>query len=187
MERVHWIAVAGVLGVAVLAGAWFGGRPEAPPPVSVNRPSAAAVAGETPSESITVHVSGAVAAPGLVELRQDARVADALAAACGASGAADLSALNLASRLFDGGQVVVPLLGEATPGGAVSPENGPLRLNVATAAQLEDLPGVGPITAQRIITHRESNGPFRVVEDLLDVPGIGESKLAALRDLVVVP
>ena len=100
MERVHWIAVAGVLGVALLAGAWFGGRPDAPPPVSVNRPSVAAVAGESPSGSITVHVSGAVAAPGLVELRQDARVADALDAAGGALGVPGHQVVD--SRLIGG-------------------------------------------------------------------------------------
>lgn len=179
MQRGQWVVAGVALAIAVGAGAWFGARPEPPPPVSVVTPgSSPTVAG------ITVHVSGAVARPGLVELPAGARVADAVAGAGGARPEADLASLNLAAQVADGAQVVVPAVGSAAPA-AVS--GGLVSLNQATAADLESLPGVGPVTAARIVAHREAHGPFAAVEDLLDVPGIGEGKLAALRDLVAVP
>lgn len=177
MQRGQWLVAGLAVAVAVAAGAWYGSRPEAPPPLSVASRPGAAVAAAT----LTLHVSGEVVRPGLVELPPGARIADAVAAAGGATGAADLSALNLAAPLVDGGQVAVPAAGTspaAGPGGAVS-------LSLATAAELQTLPGVGPVTANRIVAHREQHGPFSAVEDLLDVPGIGEGRLAALRDLVV--
>lgn len=138
---------------------------------------------------ITVHVAGAVRRPGLVELGAPSRVADAVAAAGGATTAADLTALNLAAPVRDGDQIVVPVRGDPA---ALGPLNGTaaagrIRINAATASQLEEIPGVGPVLAARIITHREEFGPFATVEDLLDVPGIGEAKLAAMRDSVQVP
>jgi competence protein ComEA len=132
---------------------------------------------------VVVHVSGAVARPGLVTLPADARVADAILAAGGATGDAELGSLNLAASVGDGTLLVVPSVIE---GRAVTGD-GLVRLNTASAADLEALPGVGPVLAERIVAHREAVGSFGVVEDLLDVPGIGEAKLAALRDLVLVP
>jgi competence protein ComEA len=132
---------------------------------------------------VTVHVSGAVARPGLVTLPSDARVADAIVAAGGATDDAELGTLNLAATVGDGTLLVVPSL---EIGGPVAGD-GLIRINVASATDLEDLPGVGPVLAERIVAHRDSVGSFGTVEDLLDVPGIGEAKLAALRDLVLVP
>lgn len=132
---------------------------------------------------VTIHVSGAVAAPGLVVLPTGARVADAIAAAGGAAAGADLGGLNLAASVGDGSRVVVPDVGTA-PGGA---DGGPIRINTATASELEVLPGVGPVLAARIVAHREQRGPFETIEDLLGVPGIGESKLEGLRSEVAVP
>ena len=137
-------------------------------------------------DSITVHVSGAVVAPGLVEIPWSARVADAIAAAGGSAADANLAGVNLAAPVRDGEQIVVPALGGA---GAASParNDGRVPLNTATSSDLESIPGVGPVLAERIVAARDERGGFGAVEDLLDVAGIGEAKLAAIRDLVAVP
>ncbi len=179
MQRGQWVVAGVALAVAVGAGAWYGARPESPPPLAV------VATGSRPSTAgLTVHVAGAVARPGLVVLPAGARVADAVAGAGGARPDADLAKLNLAAPVADGAQVVVPAQGQAVAEGGAA---GPLSLNQATAAELEALPGVGPVTAARIVAHREQHGPFAAVEDLLDIPGIGEGRLAELRDLVSVP
>ena len=140
------------------------------------------------SESISVHVSGWVVSPGVVEVLQGSIVADAIAAAGGARSGAGLDSINLASPVLAGDQVVVPGPGGATfSGPAASTDDGLIPLNRADATQLQDLPGVGPVLAERIVAYRDANGPFQAVEDLLEVPGIGEAKLAAMRDLVTVP
>lgn len=169
------MVAAAVLLVAGLAGWWFGDAPQPPPPIRVSVAS--------PVEVLTVHVAGAVVAPGLVEVPAGARVADAVASAGGLLPTADPSGLNLAAPVVDGQQVVVRVLGEVEVPGVA----GPTRLNTATAEDLEAISGVGPVLAARIVEYREANGPFVTVEGLLDVPGIGESKLAAMRDDVVVP
>ncbi|EEH66912.1 comEA protein [Actinomyces urogenitalis DSM 15434] len=159
---------------------------------------------------VVVHVAGAVAVPGVVVLRPGARVADAIDAAGGPAADADTDQLNLARPLADGEQVRVPRAGEDTstwaqqPAGSGSGQatagqtdgqpahsqgaqaGGLINLNTADAAALEDLPGIGPALAERIVSHRESHGPFATVEDLLDVPGIGQAKLEALRDRATV-
>jgi competence protein ComEA len=141
---------------------------------------------------LVVHVVGAVRRPGLYRLREGTRVADAVARAGGATAKAELALLNLAAPLGDGQQVVVPARAPpaATAAGAAPPATGatpagPVQLSTATAEQLDALPGVGPATAQKIIAHRDSHGPFRSVDDLDAVPGIGPSRLEQLRDLVV--
>jgi competence protein ComEA len=96
-----------------------------------------------------------------------------------------LTALNLAAPVSDGQQLVVSEQGAGTGSGAAG--DGRISINTADAAALEGLPGVGPVLAERIVEHRDRYGPFAVVEDLLDVPGIGEAKLAALREMVMVP
>jgi competence protein ComEA len=152
---------------------------------------------------VVVHVAGAVTSPGVVRLSTGSRVVDAVSAAGGLRADADPDRVNLAAPLTDGQRVVVPDLGQpapvdvgggagtaATPGadGAAGGGSvpGPVDLNSATAEQLDTLPGVGPSTAAAIIEHRDSAGPFRSVDALLDVRGIGEAKLEALRDLVTV-
>lgn len=180
---------AGLVVTAVAAGVWFGvGRSvsaPAVPAIEVRQPESA----DGSVDRIVVHVSGWVKNPGLVELPTGARVAEAVAAAGGALADASLATLNLAALLVDGQQVIVPGPGGPSPG--VDPSSGvsdgKVMLNRATAEELEQLPGVGPVLAQRIVEHRESFGPFSVVEDLLDVSGIGERKLASLRDQLIVP
>ncbi len=134
-------------------------------------------------ERIRVHVSGMVVAPGVVDVAPTAIVADAIDAAGGLRAGAVVEQINLAAAISDGDQIVVPG-GEA----AVTPDAGPedtvLSLTRATAADLETLPGVGPVLADRIVSFRDQNGGFETVEDLLEVPGIGEAKLGAIRDLV---
>jgi competence protein ComEA len=140
----------------------------------------------TPAPSsglVVVHVVGAVAVPGVVRLPVGARVIDAVAAAGGATGDADLSRLNLARVLVDGEQVVVPRPGD--PETQVAPTasrgiGGLVNLNTASPAQLDELPGVGPVLAQRIVDHR----PFTSVDELDEVSGVGPTLLERLRPLV---
>lgn len=136
---------------------------------------------------VVVHVVGEVTAPGLVELPDGARVADAIEAAGGVTPAAVLAGVNLARPVVDGEQVVVPAEGEEvasavpTVGGG---EVGPLDLNSADAEALDGLPGVGPVLAERIVAWREQNGRFSSVDELVEVSGIGPALLADVRDLV---
>lgn len=137
--------------------------------------------------AVVVYVSGAVRRPGVVRLRDGDRVADALKAAGGAARAADLGAVNLAARLADGQQVSVPrrpgTVGGAggASGGAGSTAAGPISLSTATAEQLDTLDGIGPGLAQKIIDYRTQHGGFRSVDELGEVPGIGEKRLESLR------
>jgi competence protein ComEA len=133
-----------------------------------------------------VYVSGAVAAPGLYVVHEDARVVDAIAAAGGFAPDADESAVNLARPVEDGEQLDVPLLGEIQESPPGASGDGRVDLNTADVAALDTLPRIGAAMAQRIIDWREANGRFTSIEDLLAVPGIGDKMLEALRDLVTV-
>lgn len=154
-------------------------------------------------ERLVVHVVGAVHAPGLVRLAPGARVADAVDLAGGATVDADLSRLNLARPVHDGEQIRVPLPGEEVAdvaGGRDSTASGPTRgsaavasptarrvdVNRATAAELEALPGIGPVLAERVVAHRAEHGPFASVDALTAVSGIGPRVLDGLRDHVAV-
>jgi competence protein ComEA len=151
------------------------------------------------SHTLWVHVAGAVSAPGLYELPTGARVGDALDAAGGSLADAVIDAVNLARPLADGEQVYVPRAdeaggpdhpeaGTAPPGGGGSSDaaGAGVDINRASASELEALPGVGPATAEKIVSEREANGPFTSPEDLMRVPGIGEKKFEAMREMVVV-
>jgi competence protein ComEA len=173
-----------VLVIAGLAGAWFGVPHDDPPPVEIARQPSQT---DAEQESITVHVAGAVHRPGLVTVDPGDRVAHAIAAAGGALGTADLARLNLAGTVRDGDQVIVPLRGDAIGSGSTPAgiDDGLVDVNTASVADLEALPGVGPVLAQRIFDYREEHGRFTTIEDLLDVPGIGEGKLATLREAAI--
>jgi competence protein ComEA len=148
---------------------------------------------EPPTRSaLVVHVVGEVRHPGLYRLRDGARIADAVHRAGGALRDADLAAVNLAAPLVDGIQVFVPSRVEA---GAVGPAGGTgsaggaaagvlVSLSSATVDELDQLPGVGPVTAQKIVDYRTEHGPFASVDDLDAVPGIGPTRIEQLRDLV---
>ncbi|MDQ0373438.1 ComEA family DNA-binding protein [Cellulomonas humilata] len=145
---------------------------------------AAAPASPTVAAGVVVDVVGAVAAPGVVRLAQGSRVVDAIAAAGGATADAQVSALNLARVLVDGEQIAVPGPGEAPAYTADSPGGDDLvDLNTADAGALDALPGIGPVLADRIVSHRE-DGPFTTIDELADVAGIGPTLLERLRDLV---
>jgi len=152
-------------------------------------PAGAAPSGAASAATVWVHVVGRVAAPGLVSLPAGSRVAEAIEAAGGALPDADLAAVNLAAPVQDGAQVHVPAHGEVVAeapaaAGAGSGQGALLDVNTASAADLEALPGVGPVLAERIVTWRAEHGRFADVDDLLDVPGIGPAVLGQIRDLV---
>src|SRR5690349_4135603 len=138
----------------------------------------------TPATTLVVHVAGKVHRPGLVRVPTGSRVADALTLAGGPLRGVDLSSLNLARQLTDGEQIVVGVpaqpTGPTTPDGTQPPTT-PLNLNTATAPQLDALPGVGPVLAQRIIDYRTQNGPFTTVDQLQEVPGVGPKKFDSLK------
>ncbi len=176
-----------VMVLSVGLGVFFGRPVEERRDVSLvsNGPGVGSLPVPDAVETIIVHVSGAVASPGLVVLAPGSRVADAVEAAGGATSSADLISVNLAQAVVDGQQIVVPSPGDA-PLTSHAGTSG-VALNSADAAALETLPGVGPVLAASIVAYRDEHGPYADVEDLLSVPGIGESKLATLRDRVVVP
>jgi competence protein ComEA len=168
------VAVVVALGAGVVA--W-----RSRPTVDPVAPPTAMAASDTP-EVIVVAVMGRVQRPGLVEIPAGSRVADAIAAAGGVLPETDLSTLNLARKLVDGEMITV---GVPEPSGGAA-AGGRVNLNTATAAELEALPGVGPVLAQRIIDHREKHGGFRSVEELREVPGIGDATFAELEPRVTV-
>jgi competence protein ComEA len=154
----------------------------APPPI---RPARAAAPAKP--NRVYVDVVGAVRRPGLYRVRSGARVADAVAHAGGPTRKADLQLVNLAALVADGEQVVVPERGSGGAGAAAAPGSaptGPVHLNSATLEQLDALPGVGPVTAQKIIDYRTQHGGFDSADELDAVPGIGPARLADLRPLV---
>lgn len=222
----RWVALAAVVGVVALAAAAFAlassggggvvversdvattsastasdGSPDgagadidASTGASVNGGSAAA----TQASAILVHVDGAVAAPGVYELKETARVNDAVQAAGGLTDDADTSSVNLAATLADGSKVHIPAQGEAVEqssssagdsgaGASSSSSSGLININTASAEELDALPGVGPSTAASIVEDRERNGPFASPEDLMRVSGIGEKKFAKLQASICV-
>ena len=140
--------------------------------------------------SLVIDVAGAVRRPGLYRLREGSRIDDAIAAAGGPTAKAQLGAVNLAAPVADGEQVVVPGRGAAGvvgggPPAAGSSPSAPLDLNSATLEQLENLPGIGPVTAQKILDYRQQHGAFHSVAELQGVPGIGPAHMAQLKGLVI--
>jgi competence protein ComEA len=196
------VAVVGVALLAALAvGAYvWHGRPQAqtvaaPPIVSGSARSSPATP-TTPATSLIVAVTGKVRRPGVVTVPTGARVIDVLKAAGGPLPGADLGLLNLARKVADGELVAVGLPGSApgepaaggagppTAGGPAGGSAGSIDLNTATLAELDTLPGVGPVLAQRILDWRTEHGQFASVDQLSDVPGIGDARMAQLRELV---
>jgi competence protein ComEA len=166
-----------------------GGRYLAQAGASSARPATATLRAVAPAAApkLTIHVVGAVRRPGLYELADGMRVADAVERAGGATAKAELALINLAAPLADGSQVVVPRRASAAAGTALPAEGGPvgkLSLNQATLAELDELPGVGPVTAQKIVDFRQEHGAIASVDDLDAVPGIGPARLEQLRELV---
>lgn len=204
--------VAGCCTAVLLGGiAWFVLKPS-PVPIDAYVPRITTVSATSSPMSpaiITVHVAGAVNSPGVYRLPSSARVVDAVASAGGALRSADLESINLAQTIADTEQIYIPVKKVSRPRVTTAPRLRPQRttpttapviiggsagaqptrlinLNTATASELDSLTGVGPSTAKAIIAYRTKKGVFSKVEDLLNVPGIGPAKLAALRDQVTV-
>jgi competence protein ComEA len=162
--------------------------PSTPIVVSTPLPTPTPFPSSTPAP-IRVHVSGAVRQPDVYELPPGSIVKDAIEAAGGPASDANLDSVNLAVELRDQQQVYVPRQGEIAPmvpavGGGASA--GPVNINTATAAELEALSGIGPKTAEAIVEYREANGPFGSIEDIVNVPGIGEGTFEKIKDRITV-
>jgi competence protein ComEA len=200
-------ALAAVAVCVVLIAAFLAWRarprvdPVAAPPADtavVDEPAADGMAaaanpasGAVPVAEVVVAVGGKVGKPGLVRLPAGARVADAIEAAGGARPGIDVAMLNLARKVVDGELILVgvtppPGAGAAGPAGVPAPAGGRVNLNTATLADLDTLPGVGPVLAQRILDARTAQGGFKAVGDLRKVDGIGSSRYEQLKDLVTV-
>jgi competence protein ComEA len=181
-----------VLAAVALALLAVAGRTLAGAGTATMQPAATLVPEQTAAPRLVVHVAGAVRRPGLYRLAEGKRVADAVARAGGATAKADTAAINLAAPLADGIQVLVPsrvvvaagspAAGSSASGSAAA---GPVSLSSATVEQLDALPGVGPVTAQKILDYRAEHGGFRSVDDLDAIPGIGPARLEQLRDVVM--
>jgi len=189
---VIWL-IAAVL--AVFAGMRLLGGEAAAPAVSVDGASGPSRARGGSSHraasdaELYVHVAGAVRRPGLIRLPSGARVATALERAGGPGRRADLTLVNLAARVEDGQQIVVPVTGAAGPaagaagaGGAGAPPGAKIHLSTATPEELDEVDGIGPTLAERIVEYRDAHGGFRSVDELANVDGIGQKRLGALRD-----
>jgi competence protein ComEA len=187
------VLAAALLALVLVVVAWRHAAAGSPAPLRVApvvparaSPAAAAVA---TARRLVVDVVGAVRRPGLVRLPEGSRVADAIARAGGLRRGAERAGVNFAAPVSDGQQVVVPQRGAAVAAGAgagaTSASTGPVSLNSATAEQLDTLPGVGPVTAEKIVAYRQQHGAFRSVDELDAISGIGPSRIADLRGLVV--
>jgi competence protein ComEA len=189
---VIWLVAAAI---AVVAGMrLLGGGDAAPVPVSVDGARRGSIDGAAPGsggaaattagggDELYVHVAGAVRKPGLIRLPPGTRVATALERAGGPTRRADLTLVNLAARVQDGQQIVVPLAGAGAADGAAAVPGAKLHLSSATPEQLDQVDGIGPTLADRIVQYRTEHGGFRSIEELAEVEGIGEQRLATLRD-----
>jgi competence protein ComEA len=185
-----------VLALLVVGGRLFADRVSG----ETSRERAAATAGPvsveatpSPVRRVVVHVVGAVERPGLYRLRDGSRVNDAIRRAGGARPRAALELVNLAAPVADGQQVVVPARGSSAPaapagaaaGAAPGAPAARVQLNSATLEQLDALPGIGPVTAQRILDYRAKRGAFASLDELDAVPGIGPARLEQLKELLV--
>jgi len=206
IRRLISAVVSGVVAIVVL---WLILRPtEAPIEASIPLVTLPVSSTTSVPTYVTVHVAGAVKSPGVYRLALMARIVDAVNAAGGPTSDADLERINLAQVLVDTEQVFIPGRAARSVTPTVAPRHRPtttiatpntpgqqgtpqahsslIHLNTATDSELDVLPGVGPATAKAIVDYRTTQGKFSRVEDLLNVPGIGPAKLAALRDLVTV-
>ena len=195
------VAVAVLVALCALGVGWWIARPPPPRPVEDLIPNVSLTPTSFPSqanEPLIVHVVGEVASPGVFTLPAGSRILDAVEAAGGATDQADLQRINLAAGLSDGAQIRLPKIGENAESlplvvggaggglGGDEPASGLVNINLASAAEMEVLVGVGPALAAAIVDHRDKNGPFPSAERLLDVRGIGPAKLETMIEQVAV-
>jgi competence protein ComEA len=190
ISRARALAYAGVALVALVLGGRLLAGGHTPPGERVGGAGRAVAveAAPAPPRRLVVHVVGAVEQPGLYRLADGSRVDDAIRRAGGATPKAQLALVNLAAPVADGQQVVVPARAAAdsaapAAGALGTAPSGPVRLNSATLEELDALPGVGPVTAQKILDYRAKKGAFASVEELDAVPGIGPARLEQLKEL----
>jgi competence protein ComEA len=206
---ISWVVIF-VLGFAAGAGFITIRNQSRPLPIEIIAPGPTATPLPTPTAApIRVYMSGQVARPGVYTLPPDSIVEQGISAAGGFSSAADAAAVNLAQPLHDGVQVYVPAIDEVQVGQSPTAPNrsgggitvgvggiggseeeqtgqGLVNINTAGTAELETLPGIGPVTAQDIVDYRAANGPFASIEAIMDVPGIGEGKFAQIQSLITI-
>jgi competence protein ComEA len=186
MSRSQLVVYAAVAAALLLVGVRAIRGEASPEPSFASGAEVATAAGgfsvDSQSGDLVVHVAGAVRRPGVYRMPAGSRVDDAVSRAGGASPRAELEAVNLAARLADGQQVVVP---ERAPGGAAATvaggEEGPISLGTATVEQLDGIDGIGPVTAGAIVEFRDEHGGLASVDQLDQVPGIGPATMEALR------
>lgn len=186
----HRNVIAAGLAAVTLLGAVLGASfwPKRTEPILTRltpAPTSTPVPTATPSP-LRVYVTGAVLHPDVYSLPAGSIVKDALLAAGGATGEADLERINLAAPLSDGLQIYVPRLSEPTPPVPIlsTPSSSRVNINTADVPALESLPGIGPAIAQRILDYRRAHGPFAEPRDLLKVPGIGPAVFEEMEDLI---
>jgi len=211
--KIGWLQLVGILAIStLLIGAGYGlaviRRETLPAPIEIIPPLPTTAPSVTEQSIVPtlpplrVYVSGAVVHPAVYTLPPGSIIDDAVRAAGGFTQEADPVAVNLAQGLADGMQIYVPTLDEDTPPPVISATapvtvpgssrmggittQGLIDINTATERDLELLPSIGPSTAEKIIAYREANGPFVTIEAIMDVPGIGEAKFEAIRDLIMV-
>lgn len=187
LARVSVIIVAIVIAVAAVFALFRGIDQRSAPPIIIEDASVIF--------PVTVEVRGAVNAPGVYELPSGARMQDAINAAGGFTSSADLSTVNLARRLRDGETLLLADVPSASESGSAArdapaapdiDDAGRININAATMTELDSLPGIGEVTARRIIEFREEHGPYRSIDDLVLVDGISTRTVESLRDLIVV-
>jgi competence protein ComEA len=185
LER-YRVPIVGVLCalLAAAAAVIYVRRPAAQP-IEILEPSPSPIVSQV---EVAVYVTGAVANPGVYYLPQESRVQDALEAAGGPNANADLDRVNLAERVHDEDQIYFPEVGQENLPSmrAGSSGEGLININTASAAELESLPGIGPVLAQSIVDYREAHGPFGTVEEIMDVQGIGQGVFEEIRELIMV-
>lgn len=194
-RRVQLVLILGLVALAFAGGVKYAYWKSIPPPAAAVLPpgvSADVAPKAQELETVLVHVTGAVANPGVYDLPAASRVVEAVTMARPLP-EADMDALNLAAPLIDGQQVVVPVEGEPAavpliaapaPGSGGAAER--VNINTANQQELESLPGIGPALAQRIVDYRMQHGPFRAVEDIQNVSGIGPARFEQIKDLITV-
>jgi len=184
LKLILYMAAGILFGLFVAALIWV---------VARNPTGEAVVLRPVPTEKpVIVYITGAVPRPGVYALPKGARVQDAISAAGGFLAEAEKSQINLAALVEDGEKLDIPYIEGASPvittpePEVVTSTTELIDINIASAAELESLPGIGPTTAQKVIDYREQNGPFLSIEDIINVPGIGPGTYERIKDLITV-